>query len=64
MIGLYTDPKGEDIFKKSSALTNGVSSKDSEYKYTETEMQGLRRRIKELEDKVEVQVNLNKLFEE
>ena len=45
MVGLYTDPKGEDIFKSSSTVTNTAAKTT----YNESEMMNLRRRINELE---------------
>ncbi len=50
MVGLYKDPKGENIFKKTSTAI----TRESESKFTECEMQGLRKRIKELEDEKDV----------
>ena len=49
MVGLYKDPKGEDIFRKSSipSQTQSVSSENYQ-----SEVVVLRRRIKELEDEV------------
>ena len=50
MVGLYKDPKGDTIFKKSSAEspTIGVTSdKMNEY---ESQVINLKRRVKELED--------------
>ena len=53
MIGLYKDPKGENIFRKVPGATNtwGVT-KESDVKSNDSEVQGLRRRIKELENEV------------
>lgn len=51
MVGLYKDPEGENIFKDTHVASNSLGiSKDSEGKYSEGEMLGLQRRVKELED--------------
>ena len=47
MVGLYTDPKGEDIFKRST-----VTNTAAKVTYNESEMMNLRRRINELEKDV------------
>ena len=55
MVGLYTDPKGEDIFKNTSVASSSFGvTKETEYKFTESEVLGLRKRVKELETRVEV----------
>ncbi len=57
MVGLYKDPKGETIFEKSTAVPShaGLSIvKENESKTGESETEGLRRRIKELEEEVKV----------
>lgn len=53
MVGLYKDPKGEDIFKKSSGVSEsmGIAKIETESKYTENEVR-LRKKIKSLEDEV------------
>ena len=48
---LYKDPKGENIFKNIASTPVRVT-KDSERVFTETEVNGLRKRIIELEDAV------------
>lgn len=56
MVGLYSDPEGKSIFEKTSAASNlstGIM-KESGSKFNESETLALRRRIRELEDKVEV----------
>ena len=51
MVDLYKDPKGENIFKKISAVS-GISVKESDSKNSEREMQGLQKRIQQLEKEV------------
>ena len=51
MVGLYKDPKGENIFTGSLAVSTNDTSK-IETTVNEGEVLGLRRRIKELEDEV------------
>ena len=56
MVGLYRDPKGETIFGTSvtaSHPTLGVT-KDIGSRISENEVQGQRKRMRELEDKVKV----------
>ena len=54
MVGLYKDPKGEEIFNKTSTCLNhnitmsSGHNKDSDL----TDGSGLRKRVKELEDEV------------
>ena len=54
MVGLYKDPQGDDIFKKSTHIsnsimgTNGGTSKNGEC----AEMPALKKRIKDLEDEM------------
>ena len=54
MVGLYKDPQGDDIFKKSNHIsnsimgTNGGMSKNCEC----AEMPALKKRIKDLEDEM------------
>ncbi len=56
MVGLYKDPKGEDIFKRTTVASNSISV--SKVTYSKSEVLGLRKRIKELEDEVkETQVS-------
>lgn len=58
MVGLYSDPEGKSIFEKTSAASNlstGIM-KESGSKFNESETLALRRRIRELEDKVEVRM--------
>ena len=50
MVGLYSDPNGEDIFKRSTVDSNSAGV--SKFTYSESDMLGLRKRIKELEDEV------------
>lgn len=52
MVGLYKDPKGEDIFNE-IAISNSLSiTKDSNGTFNRNEMEGLRQRIKELETEI------------
>ena len=54
MVSLYKDPKGEDIFKKSSGVSEslGVAAKvETDTKYSENEIR-LRKKIKHLEDEM------------
>ena len=51
MVGLYRDPTGATIFERASTtLHTSVAAPTSSIKLSENE--GLRRRIKELEDEV------------
>lgn len=52
MFGLYKDPKGDSIFEKSVAVSTNLTV--SVVKTTDSETSGLRLRIRELEDKVKV----------
>ena len=54
MIGFYKDSNGENIFKDTTVANNPYISKDSEGKFSESEVLGLQRRIKELEDNNQV----------
>ena len=54
MVGLYIDPKGEDIFKQTTVAGNSLgTNKETECRYSETEVLGLRKRIRELEMEVQ-----------
>ena len=62
MVGLYRDPNGESIFEKSvtaSHPTLGIA-KENGSKISDSETQGLRKRIKELEAEVKVCINTSK----
>ncbi len=61
MVGLYKDPKGETIFEKSTALPRLSIVRENESKISKSETLGLRRRIKELEEEVNV-ININTHF--
>ena len=50
MVGLYRDPTGETIFERTSAVNNSVNATTTSIKLSENE--GLRRRVKELENEV------------
>ena len=48
MVGLFMDPKGKDIFKRTSVAGNSWgTNKESDIKYSETEVAGLRKRIRD-----------------
>ena len=53
MVGLYKDPQGKKIFREvgTNSTSTGIS-KESKSIFSEDEVLGLRKRIKELEDEV------------
>ena len=63
MVGLYKDPKGDSIFERSSAAASyshhstGITREDGSSN-NNSEVPGLRKRIKELEDEVKVWVHV------
>jgi hypothetical protein len=58
MLGLYGDPKGESIFERTTAMSHPSfgTTKDSD-----SEVPGLHRRVKELENKVQVSFDIKLL---
>ena len=52
MIGLYKDPKGDDIFKDNTITNPNLSLSNELDQRNGDEVPTLRRRIKEMEDKL------------
>ncbi len=51
MVGLYKDPKGENIFKNSTNNQTAIGLNEN-YENTENDVPGLRKRIRDLEVEV------------
>ena len=50
MVSLHKDPKGENIFKNSNIMNQSLPIKKDYSDSNDTEVSGLRRQIKEMED--------------
>ena len=52
MVGLYKDPKGEEIFRSTPVASSLGVAKEYDASFINSENPGLRKRIRELEEEV------------